>query len=83
MIDIKQIEQEYAPDESIFREDDEKIDELKRIIAYHLTDVERRVLLIYADTRSMYKTARVFNVSPTSIFKKVEKIRTKIKNILN
>lgn len=83
MIDIKTIEQDYKPQDGPFREDEDDMDLLKRIIFYHLTEDERRILLIYSDTRSFYKTARLFNVSPTSIFKRVEKIRNKIKNILN
>lgn len=57
-------------------------DQIKYIILTKLNEVERRILLIYIDTGSLRKTAKLFNVSPSKIFYVIGNIKDKIKKYI-
>ena len=77
-ISLSQIEDEYKP--SMLTDDDQSL-RLKEIIG-ELDDLDRSILIVYADTGSMSKTARKFSVSPATIYSKISKIRQYIKDKL-
>ena len=77
-ISLKRIEEEYADD--IFADDD-KMYELKQIIN-ELDDLDRAILIIYADEQSMAKAGKKFNVSAATIYTNVKRIRQEIKEKL-
>lgn len=77
-ISYTKIEEEYDAD---FLQDTEEIYRIKQIIK-ELDDVERAVLLIYADQGSMAKTGKILCVSPATICSHIQKIREKIKERL-
>ena len=77
-ISLQKIEEEYEGD---FLKDDEKMFKLKEIIK-NLDDLDRAILIIYADEGSMAKAGRKFNVSAATIYSNIKRIRNIIKEKL-
>lgn len=57
-------------------------DLIKYIIINELDEVDRRVLLIYADYGNMRAVAAQMNVALGTVYKRINKIRNKIKRCL-
>ena len=77
-ISLQKIEEEYADD--IFVDDDQTY-KLKQIID-ELDDLDRAILIVYADEQSMAKAGRKFNVSAATIYTHIKRIRNIIKEKL-
>ena len=77
-ISLKTIEEEYADD--IFIDDDQMF-KLKQIID-ELDDLDKAILIIYADEGSMAKAGRKLNVSAATIYANIKRIRDIIKEKL-
>ena len=77
-ISLKKIEEEYEGD---FLKDDDQMFKLKQIIE-NLDDLDRAILIIYADEGSMAKAGRKFNVSAATIYTNIKRIRNIIKEKL-
>ena len=75
---LKKIEEEYVDDIFV---DDDKMYKLKQIIN-ELDDLDRAILIIYADEQSMAKAGRKFNVSAATIYSNIKRIRQVIKEKL-
>ena len=75
---LKKIEEEYAND--IFLDDDQMF-RLKQIID-ELDDLDRAILIVYADEGSMKKAGKKFNVSAATIYYNIKRIRNIIKEKL-
>lgn len=75
---LKKIEEEYAND--IFLDDDQMF-RLKQIIN-ELDDLDRAILIVYADEGSMKKAGEKFNVSAATIYTNIKRIRQIIKEKL-
>ena len=75
---LKKIEEEYAND--IFLDDDQMF-RLKQIIN-ELDDLDRAILIVYADEGSMKKAGIKFNVSAATIYSNIKRIRQVIKERL-
>lgn len=75
---MKTIEEEYADDIFI---DDDKMYKLKQIIN-ELDDLDRAILIIYADEGSMAKAGSKLNVSAATIYANIKRIRNLIKERL-
>ena len=65
----------------IFNDDDSKVALLNAID--HLTEADRRILYLYADTASMRDTGKALGVSASTVYYIVKRIRQQIKNDLN
>ena len=74
-ISLSKIEEEYEGD---FLKDDERIFKLKQIID-ELDDLDKAILIIYADEGSMAKAGKKLNVSAATIYANIKRIR----NIIN
>ena len=61
--------------------DDDKMYELKQIIN-ELDDLDKALLIIYADEGSMAKAGKKFNVSAATIYTNIKRIRQVIKEKL-
>ena len=61
--------------------DDDKMYELKQIIN-ELDDLDKAILIVYADEGSMAKTGKKFNVSAATIYTNIKRIRQVIKEKL-
>ena len=61
--------------------DDDRIFRLKEVIN-ELDDLDRAILIVYADEGSMAKAGRKFNVSAATIYSNIKRIRQTIKEKL-
>ena len=77
-ISLSKIEEEYEGD---FLKDDERMFKLKQIID-ELDDLDKAILIIYADEGSMAKAGKKLNVSAATIYANVKRIRNLIKEKL-
>ena len=77
-VSLSKIEEEYEGD---FLKDDERIFRLKQIIN-ELDDLDRAILIIYADEGSMAKAGKKLNVSAATIYANIKRIRNLIKEKL-
>lgn len=75
---LSKIEEEYEGD---FLKDDDSIFRLKQIID-ELDDLDKALLIVYADEQSMAKAGRKFNVSAATIYTNIKRIRNIIKEKL-
>lgn len=77
-ISLSKIIDEYNSDIFI---DDDRIFRLKEVIN-ELDDLDRAILIVYADEGSMAKAGRKFNVSAATIYSNIKRIRQIIKDKL-
>ena len=77
-ISLQKIEEEYEGD---FLKDDDQMFKLKEIIE-NLDDLDRSILIMYADEGSMAKAGKKFNVSAATIYTNIKRIRQMIKDKL-
>lgn len=77
-ISLKKIQEEYVSDIFV---DDDKMYRLKEIID-DLDDLDKAILIVYADEGSMEKTGKKFNVSSATIYYNIKRIRNIIKEKL-
>ena len=75
---LSKIIDEYNSDIFI---DDDRIFKLKEIIN-ELDDLDRAILIVYADEGSMAKAGKKFNVSAATIYTNIKRIRNIIKEKL-
>ena len=75
---LQKIEEEYIGD---FLKDDDRIFRLKEVIN-ELDDLDRAILIVYADEGSMAKAGSKFNVSAATIYTNIKRIRQIIKEKL-
>ena len=75
---LKKIQEEYVNDIFV---DDDRIFRLKEIIN-ELDDLDRAILIVYADEGSMAKAGKKFNVSAATIYSNIKRIRQIIKEKL-
>ena len=77
-VSLSKIEEEYEGD---FIKDDERMFKLKQLID-ELDDLDRAILIIYADEGSMAKAGKKLNVSAATIYANIKRIRNIIKEKL-
>lgn len=83
MIDIKAILEDYKPDNDLFSEEQEKINKLKNIIYNNLSEVDKRIILMYAELGSLRKLGKELGVSPSTALFRIRDIRNKINEYNN
>ena len=77
-ISLQKIIDEYNSDIFV---DDDRIFRLKEVIN-ELDDLDRAILIVYADEGSMAKAGKKFNVSAATIYTNIKRIRNIIKEKL-
>ena len=77
-LNIKEILEDYQPSDDIFNEEDELIDKLKHIIYLKLNEVDKRIILMYAELKSLRKLCLELGISVSSAWIKINEIRDKI-----
>ena len=75
---LKKIEEEYVNDIFV---DDDRMYKIKQIID-ELDDLDKALLIVYADEGSMAKAGHKFNVSAATIYSNIKRIRQEIKEKL-
>lgn len=78
-VSLQKIFDEYKADPL---KDDDRMYRLKQIIE-ELDDLDRSLLIVYADEESMAKAGKMFCVSPATIWNRMTKIRKIIKEKLD
>lgn len=79
---IYDVEAEYKPEDDVFSEDEENVNRLKKIVYTRLNETDRRIILAYAEIGNIRDTAKLFKVSPTTIWLRIKEIRNNIKDFL-
>lgn len=79
---IYDVESDYAPVDDVESEDDIIVQLSKKIVYTRLDETDRRIILAYAEIGNIRDTARLFKVSPTTIWIRIQEIRRKIKEYL-
>ena len=77
-LDIKEILEDYQPSDDIFNDEDEIINKLKHIIYLKLNEVDKRIILMYAELKSLRKLGIELGISVSSAWLKIKEIRDKI-----
>lgn len=77
-LNIKEILEDYQPVDDIFNEEDELVNNLKHIIYLKLNEVDKRIILMYAELKSVRKLGMELGISVSSAWIKVNEIREKI-----
>ena len=77
-LDIKEILEDYQPSDDIFNDEDELINKLKHIIYLKLNEVDKRIILMYAELKSLRKLGMELGISVSSSCIKINEIRDKI-----
>lgn len=77
--EFKMICKEYECDDSIFNEDDEKVNILKDIINKRLERVDKTIFLLYVDCQSYRKLGSKMGLDKMTIRREVLRIKDKIK----
>ena len=77
-LDIKEILEDYQPSDDIFNDEDELINKLKHIIYLKLNEVDKRIILMYAELKSLRKLGMELGISVSSAWLKIKEIRDKI-----
>lgn len=75
---LRKIQEEY---EGNILVDDDRMYRIKQIID-ELDDLDKAILIVYADEGSMAKTGKKFNVSAATIYYNIKRIRNIIKEKL-
>ena len=77
-INIKEVIDEYKPDDDIMSNDDEEMRILKESVM-NLPTANRIIFLLYSELASYRKVAKKLGVSHTIIYKQIKKIREDIR----
>ena len=76
---LNRIMNDYKPNYDIFREDDDKITQLKESVM-KLDDADRIIFIMYCELGSLRKVGKMLGISHTSAYKVIKKIKEKILN---
>ena len=74
----REIKKDYVFDKSIFKNEPEKVRKVKDIVLNRLNEVDRTIILIYADCHSFRKMGKRMGMSYQTVRKEVIRIRHKI-----
>lgn len=78
-----EIKADYAFDPSVFNADDERVRRIKYIIDTKLNQVDKTIILLYADLQSFRELGKLMGLSHTTIRKEVIRIKNYILNEYN
>lgn len=73
--DYKTIKEDYKFNPDIFTQDDERVSKVKYIIDNKLTQVDKTIILLYADCGSLRKLGQRMGMSHMTIRKEVVRIK--------
>lgn len=75
----RNIREDYAFNDDIFNDDDERVRNIKEVVQERLTASDRTLIILYAETQSYRKLAKVMGVSHATIRTQVKRIQDIIK----
>lgn len=79
----KDIRAEYSFDDSIFCEEDERVHLIKDIVLNRLNEVDRTIILLYADCQSLRKLGARLGMSCMTVRREILRIRAEIMKMYN
>ena len=77
-LNVSEVEEEYAYDNSIWNNDEQDIKIIKQLVS-KLSDPERRLLICYAECGSLRKVSSLLGVGLTTTAQEIKIIQNKIK----
>lgn len=75
---MKRILEEYLPDDDLFSSEDARMNALKHIIYEKLSEIDKRVILLYAELGSQREVGRKLGVSASTVNILIKRIRNEI-----
>lgn len=78
VVEFKRIAPDYAYDGTVFSEDDARLAAVKYIINHRLNQVDRTIILLYADCQSFRKLGKRLGFSHMTMAKEVRRIKAAI-----
>lgn len=79
--EYREIREDYVCDGTIFDNDEEMVSRLKWVIQYRLNQVDRTIIILYADCASYAKLGKRLGISHTTAREEVLRIRNRIQDI--
>lgn len=79
---IEEILEDYAPDNTIWSNEDERVNAIKNIIYTKLDEVDRRIIILYAELGSLRKLGKELGISASSAYLKIKQIKGNITDAL-
>lgn len=77
-IRLRLLDEEYTDSKGVFDEDDARVRRCKAALR-RLSDSDRRLFILYADTGSVRKLSQMLRVSKSTVQNRVSEIRRKLK----
>lgn len=74
----RDIRQDYDWDDSIFNDGPERAELLKEIIATKLDEVDRTIILLYADCHSTRKLGKRMGMSMMTVWREIKRIKAEV-----
>lgn len=78
----RECREDYAFDPDIFCKDSELIWKVKYILDHKLSEVEKTLVLFYAEVQSYRKMAEIMNISHMTVKREIARLRNIIKQEL-
>ena len=75
--DLKNVMDEYKPDESIFTNDDWKMYKIKKALS-KLSEADRIIFILYCETGSLREVGKIPGVSHTTVYTHIKELKEKI-----
>lgn len=77
---LKELKEEYRFTDDIFNEDDKRAYIAKKVIFEQLNEIDRTIILLYAETGSLRQLGNILGCSHSTIRPEVNRIKEDIKN---
>lgn len=81
--DYMQIRQDYAFDPDIMNDEPERVARVKYIVNNRLNQVDRTLIILYADCQSYRKLGKRLGLSHTTVAQEINRIKAEIRRIYN
>lgn len=79
--DYKEIRQDYAFDPDIMNDEPERVARVKYIVNNRLNQVDRTLIILYADCQSYRKLGKRLGLSHTTVAQEINRIKADIRRI--
>lgn len=80
-IRLRLLEEEYTARKGVFDEDDARVRRCKDALR-RLSDADRRLFILYAESGSVRKMSQMLGVSKSTVQNRISEIRRKIKKYM-
>ena len=81
--DYKEIRQDYAFDPDIMNDEPERVARVKYIVNNRLNQVDRTLIILYADCQSYRKLGKRLGLSHTTVMLEIRRIKAEIRRIFD